>query len=33
MARVVVTLTIFATMLALVVVRPRRWSEACANGA
>jgi Na+/H+ antiporter NhaD/arsenite permease-like protein len=27
-ARVVVTLTIFATMLALVVVRPRRWSEA-----
>jgi len=26
--RVVVTLTIFATMLALVVVRPRRWSEA-----
>ena len=27
-ARVVVTLTLFATMLALVVVRPRRWSEA-----
>jgi arsenical pump membrane protein len=26
--RVFVTLTIFATMLALVVVRPRRWSEA-----
>jgi arsenical pump membrane protein len=27
-ARVVVTVAIFATMLALVVVRPRRWSEA-----
>jgi len=27
-ARIVVTLTVFATMLALVVVRPRRWNEA-----
>jgi arsenical pump membrane protein len=27
-ARVVLTLTVFATMLALVVVRPRRWNEA-----
>jgi arsenical pump membrane protein len=27
-ARIVVTLVIFATMLALVIVRPRRWSEA-----
>lgn len=26
--RIVVTLTVFAAMLALVVVRPRRWSEA-----
>jgi hypothetical protein len=28
-AHIVVTLTVFATMLALVVVRPCRWSEAC----
>jgi Na+/H+ antiporter NhaD/arsenite permease-like protein len=27
-ARIVVTLTVFATMLALVVVRPRRWNKA-----
>jgi len=27
-ARIVVTLTVFAAMVALVVVRPRRWSEA-----
>ena len=27
-ARIVVTLIVFAAMLALVVVRPRRWNEA-----
>ena len=27
-ARIIVTLAVFATMLARVVVRPRRWNEA-----
>jgi Na+/H+ antiporter NhaD/arsenite permease-like protein len=28
-ARIVVTLTVFAMILGLVVVRPRQWNKAC----